>query len=73
MHSKADDVLFAPFATSKVVCVLCPSYDALLQNDVAAISIRVGSVYLLVAVCKFVKHIVVATEYHADSAVRTVL
>lgn len=72
MHGKADDVLLTPFATSKVVGVLCPLYDALLQNNVAAISIRVGSVYRLVAVCEFVKHIMVTTEYHADSAVGTI-
>ena len=37
------------------------------------ICIRIGSVYPLVAKSEVVQHVVVATEYHADSAVRTVL
>ena len=73
MDGKTNDVLLAPFATDKVVGVLCPFINALLQYDVAMICIRIGSVYPLVAKSEVVQHVVVATEYHADSAVRTVL
>lgn len=73
MDGKTNDVLLAPFATGKVVGVLCPLIDALLQYDVAMVCIRIGCVNLLVAKCEVVQHVVVATEYHADSAVRTIL
>ena len=73
MDGKTNDVLLTPFATGKVVGVLCPLIDALSQYDVAMICIRIGGVNLLVAKCEVVQHVVVATEYHADSAVRTVL
>ena len=73
MDCKADNILLAPFATDKVVGVLCPFINALSQYDVVMVCIRIGSVYPLVAKGKVVQHVVVATEYHADSAVRTVL
>ena len=73
MDCKTNDVLLAPFATDKVVGVLCPFINALLQYDVAMICIRIGCVYPLVVKSEVVQHVVVATEYHADSAVWTVL
>ena len=73
MDCETDNILLAPFSTGKVVGVLCPFINALLQYDVAMICIRIGSVYPLVAKSEVVQHVVVATEYHADSAVRTVL
>lgn len=73
MDGKTNDVLLAPFATGKVVGVLCPFIYALLQYDVAMVCIRIGSVYSLVAKGEVVQHVVVATEYHADSAIRTIL
>ena len=73
MDGKTNDVLLAPFATGKVVGVPCPLIDALLQYDVAMVCIRIGSVNLLVAKGEVVQHVVVATENHADGAVRTIL
>ena len=73
MDGKTNDVLLTPFATGKVVGVLCPFINALLQYYVAMVCIRIGSVYPLVAKGEVVQHVVIATEYHADSAVRTIL
>lgn len=73
MDCETDNILLAPFATDKVVGVLCPLDDILLQDDVAMVCIRIGSVYPLVAKGEVVQYVVVATEYHADGAVRTVL
>lgn len=45
MDCETDNILLAPFATDKVVGVLCPLDDILLQDDVAMVCIRIGSVY----------------------------
>ena len=73
MDCETDNILLAPFATGKVVGFLCPFINALLQYDVAMVCIWIGSVYPLVAKGEVVQHVVVTTEYYADSAVRTVL